>query len=171
MLAEIGALNADLPGIDATRCGNPSARFVRLGRCLKIWKPQQAPSPLAQMTAPERIRADFYGTGLTIGSHPMRSLSRWSAGARRSGGGRFTSRASTGASVRVAGCVICRQRPGTANGFMFLSLEDETGIANAIVEPEKFDAYRETLVRAPYLLVEGILAKSAGRDFHKTLPG
>ena len=46
-----------------------------------------------------------------------------------------------------------RQRPGTAKGFMFLSLEDETGIANAIVEPDLFDTFRETLVTAPYLLV------------------
>ena len=64
--------------------------------------------------------------------------------------------------VRVAGCVICRQRPGTAKGFMFLSLEDETGIANGIVEPDLFDAYRETLVTAPYLLVEGILQNQQG---------
>jgi error-prone DNA polymerase len=64
--------------------------------------------------------------------------------------------------VRVAGCVICRQRPGTAKGFMFLSLEDETGIANGIVEPELFDQYREVLVTAPYLLVEGILQNQQG---------
>jgi error-prone DNA polymerase len=62
----------------------------------------------------------------------------------------------------VAGCVICRQRPGTAKGFMFLSLEDETGIANGIVEPDLFDTYRETLVTAPYLLVEGILQNQQG---------
>jgi len=67
-----------------------------------------------------------------------------------------------GKMVRVAGCVICRQRPGTANGFMFLSLEDETGIANAIVEPEMFDTFRNTLVTAPYLLVQGILQNQQG---------
>ena len=64
--------------------------------------------------------------------------------------------------MRVAGCVICRQRPGTAKGFLFLSLEDETGIANAIVEPELFDAYREVLVTAPYLLIEGTLQNQQG---------
>ncbi len=57
--------------IGAMRCGNPSARFVRPVRCWNIWNPPQEISPLAQMTAPERIRADFYGTGLTIGAHPM----------------------------------------------------------------------------------------------------
>lgn len=64
--------------------------------------------------------------------------------------------------VKTAGCVICRQRPGTANGFMFLSLEDETGIANIIVEPQMFDAFREMLVNAPYLLVEGMLQNQSG---------
>jgi len=64
--------------------------------------------------------------------------------------------------VKVAGCVICRQRPGTAKGFMFLSMEDETGITNAIVEPELFDTYREALVKAPYLLIEGVLQNQQG---------
>ncbi len=65
--------------------------------------------------------------------------------------------------VRVAGCVICRQRPGTANGFMFLSLEDETGIANAIVEPDNVRcASAKRWLRAPYLLVEGILQNQQG---------
>src|ERR1700685_1588563 len=113
------------------------------------------------MTAPERIRADFYGTGLTIGSHPMRLYREklralgvvTAAGLKRARNNRM---------VKVAGCGICRQRPGTANGFMFLSLEDETGIANAIVEPEMFDKYRQALVTAPYLLVEGILQNQQG---------
>ena len=111
------------------------------------------------MTAPERIRADFYGTGVTIGIHPMKLY-------REQLRGVYTAAALHGARanqvVKVAGCVICRQRPGTANGFMFLSIEDETGIANAIVEPAKFDEFRETLVRAPYLLVEGILQNQQG---------
>ena len=113
------------------------------------------------MTAPERIRADFYGTGVTIGSHPMR-LYREGLRARGILTAEDLKRVPHGRMVRVAGCVICRQRPGTANGFMFLSLEDETGIANGIVEPVKFDEYRETLVRAPYLLIEGILQNQQG---------
>jgi error-prone DNA polymerase len=113
------------------------------------------------MTVPERIRADFYGTGVTIGMHPMKLYREQ---LRSSGvlAAADLKHARSNQLVRVAGCVICRQRPGTANGFMFLSLEDETGIANAIVEPEKFDQYRETLVRAPYLLVEGILQNQQG---------
>ena len=71
-------------------------------------------------------------------------------------------RVRNGRLVRVAGCVICRQRPGTAKGFMFLSLEDETGIANAIVEPDIFDAHRTALTTAPYLLIEGMLQNQHG---------
>ena len=69
-------------------------------------------------------------------------------------------RSANGRMVRVAGCVICRQRPGTAKGFMFLSIEDETGIANVIVEPDMVDEYRKVLLTSPYLLVVGIFAES-----------
>jgi error-prone DNA polymerase len=64
--------------------------------------------------------------------------------------------------VRVAGCVIVRQRPGTAKGIVFLSVEDETGIFNVIVMPDVFEANRMTIVRSPYLLVEGPLQKYEG---------
>jgi error-prone DNA polymerase len=120
-----------------------------------------ASGPLSPMTAPERIRADYYGTGLTIGMHPMR-LYREAVTTRGVLPASSLKRIRKGRTVRVAGCVICRQRPGTANGFLFLSLEDETGIANAIVEPEMFDAHREVLVTAPYLLIEGTLQNQQG---------
>jgi error-prone DNA polymerase len=64
-----------------------------------------------------------------------------------------------GRPVRIAGCVIARQRPGTAKGFLFLSIEDETGIANAIVTPDLFEKNRFTLVNEPFLLIEGKLQK------------
>ena len=67
-----------------------------------------------------------------------------------------------GTYVRIAGSVICRQRPGTAKGFVFLTLEDETGITNAIVRPNLFDTERATLVSSSYLLVEGILQNQQG---------
>ncbi len=113
------------------------------------------------MTAPERIRADFYGTGVTIGMHPMR-LYREQMRARGVFEAAQLKFAKKGRLVKVAGCVICRQRPGTAHGFLFLSLEDETGIANAIVEPDLFDTFREVLVTAPYLLIEGDLQNQQG---------
>jgi error-prone DNA polymerase len=64
--------------------------------------------------------------------------------------------------VRVAGAVITRQRPGTAKGFVFLTLEDETGIANVIVRPDLYSVQRATIVGAPYLLVEGTLQIQEG---------
>ena len=116
-------------------------------------------SPLRDMDADERLTADYQGTGLTLGPHPMalrrRELAR--------DPGRPILRAGDlrhvpdGEHVRVAGNVIVRQRPGTAKGFVFLSLEDETGIANVIVTPGLFARHRLVLVTEPFLLVEGIL--------------
>jgi len=62
-----------------------------------------------------------------------------------------------GKRVRVAGWVIVRQRPATAKGFLFLSLEDETGIINVVIRPPLFDRYRMLLMTAPFLMVEGTL--------------
>jgi error-prone DNA polymerase len=131
------------------------------GPLLEKLEPAHETSPLARMTATERIHADYYGTGLTIGAHPMRLYREGlrDCGVLSAVELKFERH---NRMVKVAGCVICRQRPGTAKGFMFLSLEDETGIANAIVEPELFDAFRETLVTAPYLIVEGLLQNQQG---------
>jgi error-prone DNA polymerase len=68
----------------------------------------------------------------------------------------------TGGVVRVAGSVIVRQRPGTAKGFVFLSLEDETGVANVIIRPQLFARHRLVLVTEPFLLVDGILQSQDG---------
>jgi error-prone DNA polymerase len=62
-----------------------------------------------------------------------------------------------GSAVRVAGWVIVRQRPGTAKGFVFLTLEDETGVANIIITPQLFDKNRLVLVDHPFLLIDGTL--------------
>ena len=121
----------------------------------------EEPSPLAPMDAVERLHADFYNSGLTIGPHPMNfhreRMNR--LGVIPAAGIRLIR---DGVLVRIAGCVICRQRPGTAKGFLFLTLEDETGISNAIVRPDLFDAERTTLVSAPYLIVEGMLQNQDG---------
>ena len=71
-------------------------------------------------------------------------------------------RCKDGEYVRAAGCVIARQRPGTAKGFIFLSMEDETGIANVIVTPDLYERERMTVVRSKFLLVEGILQNQDG---------
>jgi error-prone DNA polymerase len=113
-------------------------------------------SPLPPMTMEERLVADFRGTGLTVGMHPM----GYHRKELRSVGVRSAQEIQSlpdGTPVRVAGAVICRQRPGTAKGFVFLSLEDETGIANAILTPPLFDTYHVTIIHKPFLLLEGKL--------------
>lgn len=90
---------------------------------------------------------------LTIGPHAMKLLrphlpdNTWRAA--------DLSAARDGQRVRIAGNVICRQRPGTAKGFVFVSLEDETGIANAIVAPALFEKLRLTISQEAFLLIEG----------------
>jgi error-prone DNA polymerase len=108
------------------------------------------------MTADERLVADFRGTGMTVGPHP---LAYHRAEMKRQGVRSAQELAGLphGTWVRVAGAVIARQRPGTAKGFVFLSLEDETGIANAIVTPQLFAKDHGALVGSSFLLVEGPL--------------
>jgi error-prone DNA polymerase len=113
-------------------------------------------SPLLQMSPEERLVADFLGTGVTVGPHPL----AYHRTALRAAGVRAAielPKLPDGARVRIAGAVIARQRPGTAKGFVFLSLEDETGIANAIITPQLFNKDRTVVVHHPYLLIEGRL--------------
>jgi error-prone DNA polymerase len=113
-------------------------------------------SPLARMNQEERLVADFRGTGLTVGPHPMAYKRAWlnAMGIRRASELRDLP---TGKRLRIGGCVITRQRPGTAKGFVFLSLEDETGVANAIVRPDLFHENRLLLTSERFLAIEGIL--------------
>jgi error-prone DNA polymerase len=118
-------------------------------------------SPLPSMSLLDRVRADYDGTGLTIGPHPM-ALARASLATRGVQRASDLPRGRPGRRVRVAGAVITRQRPGTAKGFVFLSLEDETGISNIIVNPDVFAIYKRAIVDEPYLLVEGTLQNQDG---------
>jgi error-prone DNA polymerase len=122
---------------------------------------RRTPSPLRPMSPAERLKADYSGTSLTIGPHPM-ALCRGELALRGVQRAMDLPRGRSGRRVRVAGAVITRQRPGTAKGFVFLTLEDETGIANIIVRPDLFLDQRTTIVGAPYLLVEGILQIQEG---------
>jgi len=114
-------------------------------------------APLMPMTLPERVRADFETMNLTTGPHPMKLLRNnlpniWRA--------IDLAHAPDGATVQIAGNVICRQRPGTAKGFVFISLEDETGVANAIVEPGLFERFRLLITEETFLLIEGQVQNS-----------
>jgi error-prone DNA polymerase len=113
-------------------------------------------SPLQAMTLNERLNADLSGTGITIGRHPMAHQRAWLDTMQVITAAQLRTM-HNGNRVKVAGWVIVRQRPGTAKGFVFLSLEDETGIANIIVTPQLFDGNRLALVNYPFLLIEGIL--------------
>jgi error-prone DNA polymerase len=100
--------------------------------------------------------ADFRGTGMTVGPHPM-AYHRAKMTARGVRKAIDLASIPNGQRVRAGGCVIARQRPGTAHGFVFLSLEDETGVANAIITPDIFQKHRLMVTTEQFLLVEGIL--------------
>ena len=157
-LAAVGALNfMPTPAVNRRDALWQVERVARTpGKLYEQLSEKDSSSPLEPMTLTERVDADFRGTGLTIGKHPVayhrKKLKRLKAlraiDIRQLRDGNF---------VRVAGWVIVRQRPGTAKGFMFLSLEDETGVSNIIVSPQLFDRYRRELVGHPFLLIEGML--------------
>jgi error-prone DNA polymerase len=166
LLARIGALNS-LGGIEHRRDALWQVELAGrlegpLLRQRSEWPGEDStPFALNQMTTTERLVADYAGTGLTVGGHPMYYrraslrgdgiLSAHDLRARRDG-----------ELVRTAGCVIARQRPGTAKGFIFLSMEDETGIANIIVTPDLYEQQRMVVTRSRFLLVEGPLQNQDG---------
>jgi error-prone DNA polymerase len=159
VLADIGALNflntdQRIHRRDALWQVERASR--RTGPLLEPIDEQDTNSPLAQMTSEERLVADFHGTGMTVGPHPM-AYYRDEMNAMGVMRAADLAHIDDGTYVRVAGAVICRQRPGTAKGFVFLSLEDETGISNVIITPDMFDRNRLTVVAGRFVLVEGRL--------------
>ena len=115
--------------------------------------------PLARMTLPERVKADYETMNLTTGPHPMKLLRESLPNIWRA---IDLAQARHGATVQIAGNVICRQRPGTAKGFVFISLEDETGVSNAIVDPDLFERFRLVITEEMFLLIEGEAQNSDG---------
>lgn len=116
-------------------------------------------SPLPAMSHTEELHADFSGLGLTTGEHPMATLRSRLPDVTPAKNLKDTL---NGLRVTIAGSVICRQRPGTAKGFVFISLEDETGIANAVVLPALFEKLRLTITQEPSLRITGILQNVSG---------
>ncbi|HKZ07267.1 MAG TPA: DNA polymerase III subunit alpha [Methylomirabilota bacterium] len=158
---------------ELARLGEVGAlRGLRLERRQALWEGERAirptgalyaalpdppsPSPLRRMTVEERVVADYEGTDLSIGPHPM-ALRRRRLAAQGVVRAAQLERLPNGSPVRVAGAVVVRQRPGTAKGFVFLNLEDETGLMNIIVRPQFFARYRMLLTAEPFLLVAGRL--------------
>ena len=166
LLACIGALNK-LGGIEhrrdalwqVERAGKPEGPLLRQSR--DSLRDDSETLTLRQMNTEERIIADYAGTGLTVGRHPMHYRR---PDLRRDGilsAVELRTR-KNGEFVRMAGCVIARQRPGTAKGFIFLSMEDETGIANVIITPDLFERERLLVTGSKFILVEGALQNEDG---------
>jgi error-prone DNA polymerase len=124
-------------------------------------------SPLTEMTLSERLYTDIISTGLTAGPHPI-ALHRDGLAARGVKRAWDLSRLREGTPVRVAGAVICRQRPGTAKGFVFLTLEDETGLVNITVRPDLFETHGQVVVTSEVLEVDGILQTQGGVSVRAT---
>lgn len=170
-LAELGALN-NIGHLQRRHGGSEENRRDKFHRRDALWQVERAVrwsgplidelpevdagSPLVAMTHEERLVADFRATGLTVGPHPMQYRREEM---RRMGIYRASDLPSlkSGLRLRIGGCVITRQRPGTARGMMFLSLEDETGIANAIIAPDLLQKNRVLLISERFLMIEGIL--------------
>ncbi len=166
LLARVGALNK-LDGIQhrrdalwqVERAGKLEGPLFRQN---SDWLREASDSlTLAQMNTEERLVADYAGTGLTVGKHPMH-YRRQELQSRNVLSAVELRRCRDGAFVKAAGCVIARQRPGTAKGFIFISMEDETGITNVIVPPDLYERERLTVVRSKFLLAEGILQYQDG---------
>jgi error-prone DNA polymerase len=160
-LAQIGALN-QLDGIhhrrdalwQVERAGRPEGPLLR--QQSEWLRDASETLPLRQMNVEERLVADYAGTGLTVGRHPMAYRRAELRRANILSAEELKIR-KHGEFVRTAGCVIARQRPGTAKGFIFISMEDETGIANVIVTPDLYERDRLVVTRSRFLLVEGPL--------------
>ena len=119
------------------------------------------PAPVPPLSPADLTEADYRITGLSPAGHPMRHM-RAAFGARGVLRAADLVRHHDGDWVTIAGLVICRQRPATARGFCFVTLEDETGLANVVVTPKLFEANRRLIVRSPLLMVEGVLQEEQG---------
>jgi error-prone DNA polymerase len=159
-LASVGALNFE----DTHRRSAlwETALLARpSGDLLAGIEPEQQQCPVEPMSPVERLNADIHGTRLSVGRHPLSYARQWLR-ERKVLPAAALAGTRNGAVVRVAGCVIARQRPGTAKGFVFLSMEDETGIANVIIDPDVFERCKGTVVGSSYLIIAGVLQNLDG---------
>jgi error-prone DNA polymerase len=160
-LAEIGALNSLGEAHRRDALWQTQRAILSVGPLFAEEEEAGEPSPLAPMNTGERLFADYHGTGLTIGKHPM-AYRRAEMDKLRVTRAADLARIPDGRMVRIAGSVIVRQRPGTAKGFVFLSMEDETGIMNAILTPPTFDRHKIVVLGERFLLIDGVLQNLDG---------
>jgi len=114
----------------------------------------------APMSDWDRMRADYIILGMSPNVHPMTFLRpRLHEGIISS---KMLHSQADGASVEMAGLVVCRQRPGTAKGFIFLVLEDELGLVNVIVKPDIYESHRQLVRSEPFVIVRGELQRRDG---------
>ena len=160
-LAEIGALNSLEKQHRRDALWQTQRAILPVGPLLAPLEETGEPSPLAPMNTEERLWADYRGTGLTVGKHPMayRRVEMNALGVMPAMRPGAHPEWPHGAHRRS---VIVRQRPGTAKGFVFLSMEDETGIMNAIVTPPLFDRYKFEVLGEPFLIIDGVLQNLDG---------
>src|SRR6478672_10011363 len=144
-----------LPAV--SRASRDTRRELFVGGAEKSGRDARA--PLSPMTLPERVKADHETMNLTTGPHPMKLLREKLPNIWRA---IDLVQARHGSTIQIAGNVICRQRPGTAKGFVFISLEDETGVSNAIVDPDLFERFRLVITEEAFLLIEGQVQDSDG---------
>jgi error-prone DNA polymerase len=159
VLAQAGALNA-LPEIGHRREALWQVELP-LHDDLFVQAESVGKGVLAEMSMVERMSADFATQGATVGPHPMR-VWREQHGSREILRARDLVNLPHGIPVLLAGMVICRQRPGTAKGHCFISLEDETGIANLFVAKMTFHRLRQVIASESFLLVRGMIQRSEG---------
>jgi error-prone DNA polymerase len=161
LFAKISGTLGGFPSPPATGSGGQSPPPPTRSASASAFAAASAGCPLPEMTAEEEMSADFAGTSLSTGAHPVAFVR---AALDRQGVTRAAdlARVPQGRRARVAGVVIVRQRPGTAKGFVFITLEDETGFANAIVTPPLFERHRQTIIGANALIAEGVVQNQDG---------
>jgi error-prone DNA polymerase len=123
----------------------------------RILDTRQEAAPLPSMTRVELTEADYRMTGISLAGHPMSHVRGVLAPNGVRSAQDLLRHGRDGETVATAGLVICRQRPGTAKGFVFLTLEDETGLINVVITPQRFERQALLISRTPLLLVRGVL--------------
>jgi len=129
-----------------------------LGALMDVNEPSVDFEPVAS----KKLTAfDLWSTGVTPAGHVMEHFRDFLAAQRVVPAAQLR-RLPRNSACRVGGLVITRQRPGTAKGFVFLTLEDETGLVNVIVRPDVYETFRRPIRSSPTLIIEGTLQKESG---------